>query len=145
MKTEKVKTTIYMDKGLLNQLEKCRETYGYKSKNEFIIKAVKDHIATKTLESESDIFAEKLADAIQKQTDTLSKRVSKGLYRYAVELSMIMHILAAQIELDDETIKILRGRAMREVKGLRGKLCLEAIADHQNGIDNPYYKERVDC
>lgn len=144
MKDEKVKTTIYMDRSLLEQLETCSKDYGYKSKNEFVIEAVKNHIANKTLENESDIFSEKLADAIQKQTDTLAKRVSKGLYRYAVELSMIMHMLAANIELDDETIKTLRARAMREVKGLRGKLCLEAIADYQNGIDNPYYKERVD-
>ena len=140
----KTRSTVYIDNKLLKQLDNCFENYGYKSRNEFILEAIENHIADVTLENMGDIFAKKLADSLEKQTESLGRKVSKGLYRYAVELSMIMHILAWKTDLTDEKIKAIRGRAMKEVKGLRGKLNLEAISDFQNDIENQYYSERVD-
>ena len=54
-----------------------------------------------------------------------------------------MHILAWKTNLTDEKIKSIRSHAMKEVKGLRGKINLEAISDFQNDIENQYYSERV--
>ena len=140
----KTRSTVYIDNKLLKQLDNCFQNYGYKSRNQFILEAIESHIANVTLENMDDIFAKKLASAMAKQTESLGKKVSKGLYRYAVELSIIMHILAWKTGLTDQQIKGIRGRAMKEVKGLRGRINLEAISDFQHDIKNQYYSERVD-
>ena len=139
----KTRSTVYIDNTLLKQLDNCCQNYGYKSRNQFILEAIESHIADITLENMGDIFAKKLASAMEKQTESLGRKVSKGLYRYAVELSIIMHILAWKTNLTDEKIKSIRSHAMKEVKGLRGKINLEAISDFQNDIENQYYNERV--
>ena len=141
---EKTKTTIYMDKSLLKQIDICTESYAYKSRNEFLIKAIENQIASDMIENTSDIFSEKLSQAIEKHNNNLGKRVSKGLYRYAVELSMIMHMQAWQLGITDEQIDGIRKVAMADVKKLRGKIHLEEISNFQNDREKRYENERID-
>ena len=141
---EKTKTTIYMDKSLLKQINICTENYSYKSRNEFLIKAIENQIASDMIENTSDIFSEKLSQAIEKHNNNLGKRVSKGLYRYAVELSMIMHMQAWQLGITDEQIDGIRKVAMADVKKLRGKIHLEEISNFQNDREKRYENERID-
>ena len=141
---EKTKTTIYMDKSLLKQIDICTESYAYKSRNEFLIKAIENQIASDMIENTSDIFSEKLSQAIEKHNNNLGKRVSKGLYRYAVELSMIMHMQAWQLGITDEQIDGIRKVAMADVKKLRGKIHLEEISNFQNDREKIYENERID-
>ncbi|MFI3327512.1 MAG: hypothetical protein R3Y35_15265 [Clostridia bacterium] len=139
----KIKTSISMDESLNKQIDLTCESYGYKSKNQFMVEAIKNHIANVTLEKSDDVFTEKLKDVLEKHTRSLGKRVSTGLYRYAVDITMIMYILALQSNLNADNIDYLRGLALNDVKKLKGKISLESIAEFYTDKEERYKDERI--
>ncbi len=132
-----------MDESLNKQIDLTCENYGYKSKNQFMVEAIQNHIANVTLEKSDDIFVNKLKDVLEKHTRSLGKRVSTGLYRYAVDMTMIMYMLATQFNLNTENIDYLRGLALKDVAKLKGKISLESIADFTSDKEERYKKERI--
>ena len=60
-------------------------------------------------------------------------RLSRLLFKLAVEMDMMMNILAAGMELTDEDLRELRPRCVREVKETRGRISFEDAADYQKG------------
>ncbi len=139
----KIKTSISMDETLNKQIDLTCESYGYKSKNQFMVEAIQNHIANVTLEKSDDIFTEKLKNTLEKYNKSLEKRISTGLYRYAVDLTMIMYILALQSNLNSENIDYLRGLALNDVKKLKGKISLESIAEFFTDKEERYKDERI--
>ena len=51
--------------------------------------------------------------------------------KLAVELSMTMHVIAAQGGIEDETLARLRGYCVDEVKKLGGKISFDRAWEHQ--------------
>ncbi len=142
--SDNIKTTLYLPPTLSKQIETTCAAYQYKSKNEFMVEALRAHIATVTLQNTDDIFIEKMQNALDKHTKSLSERLSKGLYRYAIEVDMLMHILAAISQITNEEIDALRGRAIRDVKKNRGRLSLEAVADFQSDGETRRANDRIE-
>ncbi len=60
-------------------------------------------------------------------------RLSKLLYKNTVELSMLMNIISATTDIDNETLKKLRLKCMNEVKATNGKITFEEINKYQKG------------
>lgn len=60
-------------------------------------------------------------------------RLSKLLYKNTVELSMLMNIISATTDIDNETLKKLRLKCMNEVKVTNGKITFEEINKYQKG------------
>jgi hypothetical protein len=58
---------------------------------------------------------------------------SSTIFKLAVELSMTMHIVAAQGEIEEETLTRLRGYCVDEVKRLGGKISFDKAWQHQQG------------
>ncbi len=136
---EKIKSNIHIEKELLDKVDSCIATGEYKSRNDFYIKAIENEIANTLLKN--DILVDKISKAIDKQTQNLAKRISGGMFKYAVDMSVIMHILAAGFDVSDEDIYRVRGKAIRDVQKTKGRISFEAIADFQNS-DRPV--ERIE-
>jgi hypothetical protein len=52
-----------------------------------------------------------------------------------VEISMMMHLLAATLEVTDEELHRLRGRCVVEVKKTKGKIRLDDAVEFQSGAE----------
>ena len=61
----------------------------------------------------------------------MENRMARLIFKLAVELSMTMHIVAAQGEVDEETLLRLRGYCVDEVKRLGGKISFDKALEHQ--------------
>ena len=59
--------------------------------------------------------------------------ISKLLYKNTVELSMVMNVLSAIADVDNDTLKKLRVKCMNEVKATNGKISFEEINKYQKG------------
>ena len=68
--------------------------------------------------------------AIASESDN---RMSRMLFKLTVELAMVMNLMAANYEIDPETLEQLRGSCVREVKRLGGSFSMEDAVDWQNG------------
>ena len=113
-------------------LSNCR------SQNEFVEKALQfycDQFYCEHLTAQDTFSAlpPVLLSAIRASVKASEDRICRLLFKLAVEMDMMMNILAAGMELTDEDLRELRGRCVREVKETRGRISFEDAVDYQKG------------
>ena len=62
-------------------------------------------------------------------------RIARLLFKLAVEVNMMMNVLAAGMEISDEDLKTLRARSVREVKQTNGRISFKDAIDYQRGVE----------
>ena len=70
---------------------------------------------------------------MQGTLDTFENRMASLLFKNAVELSMMMHITAANFRIDQDTLSRLRGKCVNDVKRLNGRIDFEDAVKYQKG------------
>lgn len=123
----KQRISLYLDKSLIKKADKVLREHGYKSRNEFYTKATENFIADEILHENKSIIGEKLAAAVVEQSEDNAKAISKGLFRYAVQLEMVMRMIAEQFDYKLDEIEDMRREAVNNVRRTRGKVHLEEI------------------
>ena len=123
----KQRVSVYLDRNLVKRADHLQEILQCKSRNELFSLALENLIADKTIEERGDVLCEKLAGAIEKAVDYEAVKISKGLFRYAVELEVIMQLLALVWEVAPEQIKKIRKEAVNNVRQTRGKVRLDEL------------------
>lgn len=126
---EKTRTAFWLEKELLARCDICWKAHGFSSRNEFVNRAIENFITTQTLKNTDDELTNRLASAIAKAADDGVAKISKGLFRYAVNQEIMMTLLAGQFGIKGDDISFLRSLAIEDVKRTRGKISLEDIAD----------------
>ena len=101
---------------------------GLHSRNEFFEKAAENLIADEAIKAGGDVMSEKLAKAIEAVSENNAKAISKGLFRYAVQLEMMMRYIAQTHEFTDDELDEMRREAINNVRRTRGKIKLDDIA-----------------
>ena len=129
-KNEKTKFTVYLDEDMLRKTDKAVLASGLKSRNEFIIKAIENYIAELTLTQANPVLADKLAEVIAQSNDVAMKKVSSGLFRYAVFLDMMVQMIGDSLEFDESDLEVYRKRAYNNVRRTKGRIPLDATLQH---------------
>ena len=132
--TEKIRVSLFLDRNTAETADRMMIERGYRSRNEFYSAMIKEMNADEIIEKQGDFLGEKFAKAMESYEEKVSKTLSKGLYRYAVQLEMIAKILAVQYGYSEDEVEQIRREACRNVRRLRGKIPLEKILAG-------YYKE----
>lgn len=105
------------------------------SRSEFIEKAVqfycgyllnKEHTAT-------EFIAPQLAEITEGIVKGSEQKLSRAMFKIAVELGAITHMLAAINSIDDETLFKLRSMCTDEVKRINGIINFEKAVRYQRG------------
>ena len=118
--------SLYLDRGLVKRADRFAKEQGFSSRNELFTHAVGSLMADNALQ-DNDILGDKLAAAVLKLSEDNAKAISKGLFRYAVQLEMVMRMLAELSEYTPEQIEEMRREAINNVRRTRGKVSLEDI------------------
>ena len=124
--SEKVRTGIYISEDLLRE---CDE---YLSKNsgsrsELIESALRLYLATRKIKDKSEVLVPELAECISAASDEGVTKISKGLFRYAVEVEMLIALLAETFEVSKNHLKDIRREAVNNVRRTRGKVNLDDL------------------
>ena len=85
-------------------------------------------IADEAIKAGGDVMGQKLAKAVENVSEDNSKAISKGLFRYAVQLEMLMRVIAKTNHLTDDELEDMRREAVNNVRRTRGRIKLEDIA-----------------
>ena len=125
--TEKIRVSLFLDRNTVETADRMMIERGYRSRNEFYSAMIKEMNTDEMLEKQGDFLGEKFAKAMESYEEKVSKTLSKGLYRYAVQLEMIAKILADQYGYSEDEVEQIRREACRNVRRLRGKIPLEKI------------------
>ncbi|WP_305140905.1 CopG family ribbon-helix-helix protein [Acutalibacter muris] len=118
--------SLYLDRGLVKRADKFAKEQGFSSRNELFSRAVESLMTDNALQ-DNDFLGEKLAGAVMKLSEDNAKAISKGLFRYAVQLEMVMRMLAELSEYTPEQVEEMRREAINNVRRTRGKVKLEDI------------------
>ena len=108
--------------GQLYTADDCR------SKSEFIEKAVQFYIDHLTAEDQRSMLSS--MKSIVAESDN---RISRLLFKMAVELAVTMNVVAANSDIDDITLERLKGECVKEVKRLNGNFTFRDANDWQKG------------
>ena len=136
--SEKVRTGIYISEDLI------RECDVYHSKNdgsrsELIESALRFYLATRTIKTKSEVLVPELAECISAASDEGIVKISKGLFRYAVEVEMLIVLLSETFGVSKNHLKDVRREAVNNVRRTRGKINLDDLimrCEREGIIDN---------
>ena len=130
MDSEKMKRVgLYLDKDLVNRADDMVKQFHFKSRNEFFAAAVENYIADYLLGSNESSVSDKLGKSIAKYSEDNAKAISKGLFRYAVQLEMMCRVLAIDRMITKDVLEGMRHEAINNVRRTRGKVRFEEILD----------------
>ena len=120
---------LYLDKDLVNRADDMVKQFHFKSRNEFFAEAVENYIADYLLSSNESAVSDKLGKSIAKYSEDNAKAISKGLFRYAVQLEMMCRVLAIDRMINKDVLEGMRHEAINNVRRTRGKVRFEEILD----------------
>lgn len=120
---------LYLDKDLVKRADDMVKQFHFKSRNEFFAEAVEYYIADYLLGSNESAISDKLGKSIAKYSEDNAKAISKGLFRYAVQLEMMCRVLAIDRMITKDVLEGMRHEAINNVRRTRGKVRFEEILD----------------
>ena len=131
MPNDNITTGIYIDRDLHEIIQSYLRTADCRSRNEFISKAIRHYIAFLQKENDNEFLTPALESVLSGMMGSMENRLSRVIFKLAVELSMTMHIVASQRDVDEETLVRLRGYCVDEVKRLNGRISFDKAWEHQ--------------
>lgn len=130
----KQRISLYLDRDTVKKADQMMKEHGYKSRNEFYTAAVENFIADELLQKNASALSDKLAKAVADMSEDNARAISKGLFRYAVQLEMVMRMIATLSDINEEEVDAMRREAINNVRRTRGKVNLtDIITGHYNG------------
>ena len=123
---EKVRTGIYVSGDVLAECDDYCAQHDT-SRSELIEQALKLFLATRVIADKSDVLVPELAECIAQASDDGITKISKGLFRYAVEVEMLIAILANTFDVRRSELKDIRREAINNVRRTRGKINLDDL------------------
>ena len=104
-----------------------------RSQNEFVEKALQFYCEHLTAQDTFSALPPVLLSAIRATVKASEDRICRLLFKLAVEVDMMMNVLAAGMEIPEEQMEALRPQCVRNVKRTHGMISLEDAAVNQSG------------
>ena len=131
---KKVRFALYVNQSALDLVEEYFEKDNCFSKSEFIENAIRFYVSYLS----SDTNIPYLSTVVMSTMDSLLKentnRLSKLLFKLAVELAITMNVVAANQGVDKEVLNSLRGECIKEVKKTNGIFTFDEADNWQKGL-----------
>lgn len=131
---KKKRFTLWMNHSSFDKVEKIYREDNCEKKSEFIEKAVNFYCGYLDMNKSEEFLSPVLNDVIKKQFTQSNNRISKLIFKLAVELAITMNIVAFNQGVDKEVLKTLRGECVKEVNKTNGIFTFDEADDWQKGL-----------
>ena len=131
----KSRTAVWLYPETMKRMDDMLEKDNVKNRSEFIQKALQFYMSYLSSEGSTEYLSKVIVSAMQGLLRETESRHSGNLFRLSVEMSMMMNILAAGLEISDEDLRKLRGRCVNEVKKTKGTISMEEAVKFQQGFE----------
>ena len=133
MTEEKVKFLMRIDPDTDRKIKTAMPNANCRSQNEFMETAARfycDYLAAEDVANFlPPIFVHAMRDTIRCSED----RISRLLFKLTVEISMMMHVLAEGLEINNNQLDALRWRCVQEVKKTNGSITFKETLEKNQG------------
>ena len=131
-KKERIPAWLYPS--TLKAIDKAMYRANCKSRSEFLENAAQMYAGYISADSAVEYLPAALVSALRATVQGSETRISRLLFKLTVELSMMMHVLAAGLEIDNSQLDDLRWRCVQEVKKTNGGISFkDTLREHDNG------------
>ena len=132
-RTEKVRTGFYIEKKLLEMADSLLTTANVRSRNEFVIEALKFYCGYLQSRQAENYLLQSLSSVLTSTVQDTENRLARMDFKIAVELSMLAHMIAyhSESQIDEATFRKLHGKCVEEVKRLNGAVELDEAYRYQ--------------
>ena len=124
---DKQRISLYLDKETVLKMDEAIKKYDYRSRNDFVSFAVDNLIADKLLDENDTVISEKLSRSIAEMSEKQTLQIAKSMFRYAVEMELIMRMFSEITDFTPSEIEDMRKDAIRNVRRTRGKVRLDDL------------------
>lgn len=132
MSETKQRTTIWLNPDVFIKLDDMTKRNNCRSRSELFEKAVMFYDGYTRSLQENEYLPIALSSALNGIVKTSEDRIARVLFKNAVELAMMMNVLSATAEIDETTLRKLRAKCVKDVKGTLGKINFEDVYKYQN-------------
>ena len=103
------------------------------SQNEFVEKALNFYCDYLTAGDCTSVLPPIYLTALKATIQATEDRICRLLFKLAVEMDMMMNVLAYGMEISDDTLRDLRGHCVQNVKKTNGSVTLDKAVEFQKG------------
>ena len=133
MPREKVKFAMRIKPETQELVRRWYEKDNCQSQNEFIEKAIHFYVEHLAAEESSRFLPSALVAALRSTVQGSENRIARLLFKLTVEISMMMHVLAAGLEIDANQLDSLRWQCVQEVKKTNGSITFKDTLKKHEG------------
>ena len=119
---------LYIDSDLLSRCDASIPLTDARSRSEFICDAIEHYIATLNAKGSSKVLTPALESVIGGKIAGTEDRISRMLFKLAVEIAVQNHLTAGRYQLEDGYLSELRDYCAQEVASTNGRMNLADIA-----------------
>lgn len=132
MATEKIKFALRIAPETQKLVKDLCPRDNCQSQNEFINRAIRFYAGYLSAKDAVEVLPPALVAALKGTVQDSEGRIARLLFKLAVELDMMMNILAAGMEVSEDDLKQLRERCVREVRQTGGNITFLDAVRYQN-------------
>ena len=132
MTEEKIKFQMRIDPDTDRKIKAAMPRANCRSQNEFMEKAVRFYCDYLAAEDVANFLPPIFVHAMQGTIQSSENRIARLLFKLTVEISMMMNVLAAGLEIDVSQLDDLRWRCVQEIKKVNGTISFkDTLAKNQ--------------
>ena len=125
--------SLYCPKEIIALCDSDLNLAGVKSRNQFIIDAIKLYDCYLHKDINTDLLTPAFETVIDSRLDLTEYRLSQTIFKLAVEMACTMNVFAGAFKIEPEKVRNMKHRVINEVKSLNGAIDFESIVKYQNG------------
>ena len=129
----KTRIPLWLYPSTLEAVDRAMARDNCKSRSEFIENAIRFYAGYLSGEDAVQFLPAALVSALRATVENSESRIARLLFKLTVELSMMMNVLAAGLEIDSSQLDALRWRCVQEVKKTNGMITFkDTLAKNQD-------------
>lgn len=136
MSEEKIRFQMRITPDTDRKIKAAMPLANCRSQNEFVEDALRFYSEYLTSKDCTEVLPPIYLAALRGTIQNTENRIARLLFKQAVEISMMMNVLAAGMEINDEALYQLRGKCVQDVKRTGGQIKFEDAVRFQRGDDS---------
>ena len=130
----KIKFPLWMYPSTQKRVIALHKDDNCRSQSEFIEKAILFYCGYVTTQSSLEFLPAALSEVVTGIIQGTENRMAKLMFKLAVEMCMMMHVIAETTDLPDTYLSRLRGRCVTEVKKSIGAVKFDNAVKTHDGL-----------
>ena len=130
----KKRVSIWLRVPTRNRIEEMYQLDGCKSKSDYVERAVAFYTGYVLSDKADSYLSNMITSSLKSIVRESDNRLSRLIFKLAVELAITMNVVAANQGVDKEVLNALRGECIKEVKKTNGIFTFDEADKWQKGL-----------